>query len=101
MKTYRREPLIESRLDGVLNAHKHKIVFTHNDLHFSNIMIKDGHITGIIDWADSGWYPDYWEYTSATSVFIQRDDWNTILDNAIGRPHCEVHMMYRLKCVLF
>lgn len=60
VKDFHKETLISERLDGMLAAHKHKIVFTHNDLHFTNIMIHDGHISGLIDWADSGWYPEYW-----------------------------------------
>ncbi|EPQ56483.1 kinase-like protein [Gloeophyllum trabeum ATCC 11539] len=41
----------------------HPIVFTHGDLLAHNIMIHDGHISGIIDWEYAGWFPDYWEYT--------------------------------------
>ncbi len=39
-------------------------VFTHGDLTPRNIMVDQGRITGVIDWEDSGWYPDYWEYTN-------------------------------------
>ncbi|ERF76356.1 hypothetical protein EPUS_09324 [Endocarpon pusillum Z07020] len=99
-KCYKREVLICDRLDAMLAAHKHQIVFTHNDLHYSNIMVHDGHISGIIDWSDSGWYPDYWEYTSAMRVMNQRQDWNTILDNAIGRPHCEFLIIEKIRVIL-
>jgi aminoglycoside phosphotransferase (APT) family kinase protein len=40
-------------------------VFTHADLNLSNIIVRDGRLVGIIDWAFSGWYPSYWEYTAA------------------------------------
>ena len=43
----------------------HSIVFTHGDLMDHNIMVQDGHITGIIDWETAGWLPDYWEFTTA------------------------------------
>ena len=26
-------------------------------------MVKNGKITGIIDWEFAGWYPEYWNYT--------------------------------------
>lgn len=39
--------------------------FTHADLHPNNIMVRDGHITAVIDWEFAGWYPEYWEYTKA------------------------------------
>ncbi|RHZ71791.1 hypothetical protein CDV55_105462 [Aspergillus turcosus] len=44
------------------------IVFTHNDLLPSNIMITPGRnpkVAAIIDWAQAGWYPAYWEYCKA------------------------------------
>jgi len=40
-------------------------VFTHGDLSASNVLVEGDKITGIIDWETSGWYPQYWEYTSA------------------------------------
>jgi aminoglycoside phosphotransferase (APT) family kinase protein len=38
------------------------IVFTHGDLNPTNILVEEGHVSGIIDWEQSGWYPEYWEY---------------------------------------
>jgi thiamine kinase-like enzyme len=46
-------------ITDMVAAHKHKIVFTHADFRPDNIMIKDGHVTGIIDWEMSGWYPEH------------------------------------------
>ncbi|KAL5337677.1 kinase-like domain-containing protein [Aspergillus crustosus] len=40
-------------------------VFTHGDLNPFNIFIRGDKIAGIIDWEFAGWYPNYWEYTSA------------------------------------
>jgi hypothetical protein len=40
-------------------------VFTHADLHRSNIMVSVGQnprVVAIIGWHQSGWYPSYWEY---------------------------------------
>ena len=39
-----------------------EIVFTHGDLDPRNILVEDGHVSGIFDWEQSGWYPKYWEY---------------------------------------
>ncbi|EPE07127.1 serine threonine protein kinase [Ophiostoma piceae UAMH 11346] len=45
------------------------LVFTHGDLHPTNILLarREGKVwvSGLIDWECAGWYPDYWEYTSA------------------------------------
>ncbi|WVO17677.1 hypothetical protein L204_105374 [Cryptococcus depauperatus] len=42
------------------------IYFTHGDLTLGNIMISDPpgprRVVSIIDWEQSGWYPEYWEY---------------------------------------
>lgn len=40
-------------------------VFTHGDLNPFNIMVHGNRVASIIDWEFSGWYPFYWEYTSA------------------------------------
>ncbi|UNI14719.1 hypothetical protein JDV02_001320 [Purpureocillium takamizusanense] len=53
----------------------HRIVLSHCDLTPRNILVdKDGRIIGLVDWEDSGWYPEYWEYVK----FFQRsadNDW--------------------------
>nr|ODN86342.1 hypothetical protein L203_04043 [Cryptococcus depauperatus CBS 7841] len=42
------------------------IYFTHGDFTLGNIMISDPPgprwVVSIIDWEQSGWYPEYWEY---------------------------------------
>ena len=30
-----------------------------------NIIVKGGKIVAIVDWEMAGWYPEYWEYTTA------------------------------------
>lgn len=43
----------------------HDITFTHGDLMGHNMLVLNGHITGIIDWESAGWMPEHWEYASA------------------------------------
>ena len=43
----------------------HSIVFSHGDMHAHNILIRDGHVVGILDWEKAGWYPEYWEWCKA------------------------------------
>jgi hypothetical protein len=52
----------------------HKTVFTHADLNPRNILVdrfvrSDGsrgwRVTGIVDWENSGYYPEYWDCTKA------------------------------------
>ncbi|KAF8599432.1 kinase-like protein [Ceratobasidium sp. AG-I] len=37
------------------------IVYVHADLRMWNVLVKDGHVTAIIDWEDSGWFPASWQ----------------------------------------
>ncbi|KAJ5573935.1 kinase-like protein [Penicillium hispanicum] len=52
----------------------HRIVFSHGDLKPHNILVKDGKITGFLDWESAGWYPDYWDFTTALR-FAREDLW--------------------------
>ncbi|PQE29200.1 kinase-like domain protein [Rutstroemia sp. NJR-2017a BBW] len=54
-----------------------KFVLTHGDLNPSNIMVQDGHVTGILDWEHSGFYPEWWEWAYClrrTQVFSNYGD---------------------------
>ncbi|KAK3997426.1 kinase-like domain-containing protein [Cladorrhinum sp. PSN332] len=53
------------------------IVFTHDDLVPCNILVTDGpnpRVAAIIDWAQAGWYPSYWEWCKAKWVAMPQDD---------------------------
>ena len=43
----------------------HEIVMTHADLVSRNIIVKDAKIAAILDWEQSGFFPEYWEYQKA------------------------------------
>lgn len=47
------------------HSRHHRICFTHNDLHRSNILVSNNRLTGLIDFERSGWYPEYWDFTTA------------------------------------
>lgn len=57
-----------------MNSMHHNIVFTHGDLKHHNIMVYNGRISAFIDWESAGWYPDYWEFTTAMR-FCPKDFW--------------------------
>ena len=61
------------------------ITFTHNDLVPPNILLTPGpnpKVAAIIDWAQSGWYPSYWEYCKARYVNVLWGD--TLEDTGDG-----------------
>ncbi|TWU71226.1 hypothetical protein ED733_001117 [Metarhizium rileyi] len=55
-----------------INITQHSaIVFTHADLVAPNILLSMGPdpiVVAIIDWAQAGWYPSYWEFCKARRV---------------------------------
>ena len=59
------------------------LVFTHGDLSSLNILACGDDIVGIIDWETAGWYPSYWEYTSACQVNPQNSFWINEIDKFI------------------
>ncbi|KAK8257954.1 kinase-like domain-containing protein [Phyllosticta capitalensis] len=59
-------------------------VFTHGDLSSLNIMCEGDDITGIVDWETSGWFPDYWEYTTACQVNPQNLFWSEEIDKFLN-----------------
>lgn len=61
-------------------------VFTHADLNPSNILVHGSEVVGIIDWEFSGWYPHYWEYTSAWYTATVFTEWQDHLPRFL-EPH--------------
>ena len=55
--------------------------FTHGDLNSMNILVNGDNVVGIIDWDMAGWYPEYWEYTTAYSINPYNEFWK----NEIGK----------------
>ena len=52
----------------------HRIVFSHGDYGFHNVLVHNGHVAAIIDWESSGWFPEHWDYCKAAGFFT--DDTN-------------------------
>lgn len=53
-------------------------VFIHGDIAPRNIMVDEKcQISGLIDWENAGWFPDYWEYANIIRPSPDRDwrDW--------------------------
>lgn len=54
--------------------------FTHGDLSSLNVLSQGDKIVGIIDWETAGWFPSYWEYTTACQVNPQNSFWREEID---------------------
>lgn len=71
-------------------------VFTHGDLSSLNILARGDDIVGIIDWETAGWYPSYWEYTSAYQVNPQNSFWINEIDKFL-QPMSEELAMEQIR----
>lgn len=58
-------------------------VFIHGDLSSLNILADGDTVTGIVDWETAGWYPAYWEYTTAMQVNFKNEFWKGYIDDFI------------------
>lgn len=67
----------------------HEIVFTHADFAPRNILVDGGRVTAILDWEDSGWYPEYWEHIRAFAHLKPMPDWPDYLMTHILPPRFE------------
>lgn len=56
-------------------AAKPATCFTHGDLSSMNILVRGDHVVGIVDWDTAGWFPEYWEYTTASNVNMYNEFW--------------------------
>jgi hypothetical protein len=68
------------------------ITFTHGDLHPSNVLVSADEpcrIVAIIDWHQSGWYLDYWEYCKTVFTAEPGEEWETeYIPRFIGVAKC-------------
>ena len=58
-------------------------VLSHGDLNAQNIIVKDNHISGIIDWERGGYLPVWWEWRQLTRV--QMSGWGNAVIEALGK----------------
>lgn len=70
----------EKYLGRVLRGHRPRL--THGDVQQKNIMAKkredQGFEVTLVDWANAGWFPDFWEFFCASSPLVfayWEEDW--------------------------
>lgn len=75
------------------------VKFTHGDLKRHNILVdNEGHVTGFIDWESAGWYPEFWEYTTAMRYVLKNSGWWDVLmelgcDKYLEEEECESSLL--------
>ncbi|KGO41826.1 Aminoglycoside phosphotransferase [Penicillium expansum] len=71
----------------------HAIVFTHRDLNPRNILARNGKITGIVDWENVGFFPEYWEYTKMHDTVRSLIRWLAgVVDRVFAGYRDELHV---------
>lgn len=90
--------------------HGHRTVLTHGDLQPKNIMInrigtqEDGsgrlEVT-IVDWEMAGWYPEYWEFCSATIACRWKPDWLEMVQRILNQYPKEYLLMQVIYSIVF
>lgn len=73
------------------------IKFTHADLHARNIIISrdsSPKILGLIDWGQSGWYPEYWEWCKACYTSDYNGEWRKKWMSNFLTPYHDEHLIF-------
>lgn len=56
-----------------------QVQFCHADLNLSNVLVSgnagDLKVSGVIDWEQAGWYPEFWEYCKMHLGMLWSHDW--------------------------
>lgn len=73
-----------------------ELVLTHGDLSSLNILVSGDRVVGIVDWETAGWFPPYWEYTTAKYVNPHNQFWESAVDHFI-RPLPEEWKMESIR----
>ncbi|PKX91128.1 uncharacterized protein P174DRAFT_463267 [Aspergillus novofumigatus IBT 16806] len=72
------------------------IKLTHGDLNRRNIIVSSTSPVRvvIVDWQQSGWYPDYWEYCKAVFTCWYEDEWRRDYIDRFLHPQTEVYFAF-------
>ncbi|GES66627.1 phosphotransferase enzyme family protein [Aspergillus terreus] len=73
-----------------------EIKLTHGDLNRRNIIVVSTSPVriAIIDWQQSGWYPDYWEYCKAAYTCWYEDEWRKDYIDQFLQPQTDVYFVF-------
>lgn len=84
------QPSYFNCIRSALPSRRACVLFTHGDLRPENILVAhngvDYEIKALVDWENSGWYPDWWETVKATNNLtpVSNDDWWNYLPRCIS-----------------
>ncbi|GJJ14379.1 hypothetical protein Clacol_008643 [Clathrus columnatus] len=77
--------------EAVATVSADRVVWVHTDLRPYNILVRNGRLSGIIDWENSGWLPCHWQlyvfrrprgYPDRLRLFWERFEFPSDVENA-------------------
>jgi aminoglycoside phosphotransferase (APT) family kinase protein len=74
------------------HSRPHKICFTHGDIAPSNILISGNRLTGLIDWECAGWFPEYWDFTTAVYRRQRYPEWFNLFKDIFPQYETELEV---------
>lgn len=102
--TYESNEHYDPEVNEMIAMHERKDfgvpVFTHGDLSSLNILVRGEKVVGIVDWETAGWYPAYWEYTTASQVNFRNTFWAGYIDRFL-EPRPDDLKMERIRLKWF
>ena len=74
-------PVSRAFIDNLLRPFQRDAAtyFTHGDLLPKNIMVQGSTVTALIDWAEGGFYPEFWEYCRMHDCQFMTPGWAHVL----------------------
>ncbi|KND87134.1 hypothetical protein TOPH_08214 [Tolypocladium ophioglossoides CBS 100239] len=77
-------------------------VFAHGDIGPRNIIVDENyHITALLDWESSGWFPDYWEFAQMMKYCDPLEhEWQSWMDRTKPKPW-DIRGIQKARRVLF
>ncbi|KAI0060908.1 hypothetical protein BV25DRAFT_1806680 [Artomyces pyxidatus] len=97
MHVYPGGPKIADEVLSVL-PHNATVHFVHGDLLPKNVMVDGSTITAIIDWANAGFYPDYWQYYRMHDPHQMTPNWSKVLEQVFPgeRRQAEINAVEKI-----
>ncbi|KAF2434073.1 kinase-like protein [Tothia fuscella] len=80
-----------------------EVLLTHNDIAPRNILVKNAKVVAILDWENSGFYPEYWEYVKAMYWPDWQSPWITegVVDSILNPYITELALLLHAREIIW
>ncbi|KAI9836841.1 MAG: hypothetical protein M1819_001006 [Sarea resinae] len=79
----------------------HEIVFTHGDLAYHNILVREDGTVVIIDWGLAGFWPAYWEFYRAMFNPGWKESWDLEVEKFVPPYYVEWATLKRTLAIMW